>query len=117
MQELIELGIDTCEATCYWYIKANPITKGWDKPELCVKEPLWPTPPNKVISTFTLQDILEMLPKRIELPTWEVYYLQINPVTWDNKWKVGYPVVHYEEGSLKDAAFNMLKWCKKNNYI
>lgn len=69
------------------------------------------------IPTLTLQDILEMLPKRIEMPTWEGYYLQIQAVTWDNRWRVGYPGVHYEEGFLIEAAFDMLKWCKQNIFL
>lgn len=125
MQELINMGVDTSNVSMYWYIKANPITKGWNKPELCTEEPFWPTPPNKVIPTFTLQDILEMLPNNITIRNkskcrfslekfgelWLAAYI------YGSEWEGDYPVEEIYRDIPIEAAFEMLKWCKQNNYI
>lgn len=70
------------------------------------------------IPTFTLQDILEMLPnikgyyypdlRQVSKSTWQIIY----------KPKFGELPWIYKNGFTSiNAAFNMLKWCKQNNHI
>lgn len=118
MKELEKLGVDTSKASKYWYFKANPTIKAWDKPKLCIEEPFWPTRPNKVIPTFTLQDILELLPS---------YKITYDKHTKDiDKYEITVDIPegqHYithiarSANSLLLAAFEMLKWCKQNNHL
>lgn len=91
MQELIDMGVDTSNASCIWWNFADlgfalmPLDDG--RNPITIEKMKENHGAENIVPTFTLQDILEMLPKRIELPTWEVYDLQIKPVTWDGKWK------------------------------
>ena len=71
------------------------------------------------IKTFTLQDVLSLLPYSIS--TTHTSYLSILPLR-DGGWYIKYNRMECDEKStdgktLLQAAFNMLKWCKQNNYI
>lgn len=129
MQELQELGLDTIKASMYW---VKSITSGsiWElspvKPDFGF-EWIW-------ISTFTLQDILDILPQG--------FYLEKNTTSLDKKvflqinktagggYSIAYEQSWDEDGKLKikmhgqqlndsllEAAFNILKWCKLNNKL
>ena len=121
MQELIAMDIDISKASCTW-CKVRAITpdrKGYSW--MILPETL-----NKFdeehVPTFTLQDILEILPKYIDN-----YMLNIVPCCINNPvWMIEYINMDDEievldepirENSILEAAFNMLKWCKQNNYI
>ena len=131
MQELQELGVDTSKASCCWckLVSSNRIGYAW----LLLPESL-----NKMdethVPTFTLQDILETLPKYIEVTeeqTDKSEYLGTNRLrigcpegiddmyimyTKDSKMNGGWSSFNAKPSLIK-AAFNMLKWCKENNYI
>lgn len=107
MQVLIDLGIDVSKANAYYALCAGGDYKLYFRDKYIDCDNCTPT--------FTLQDILEMLPS-----------YQI----WDSK-KYGYKCginslqcidadghLYTEYGTTPlEAAFNMLKWCKQNNYI
>ena len=67
-----------------------------------------------------------MLPYEIpsKVPDFETYSLRM--VKWDDSYTLEYQEFIYETDytkesftckSLLEASFNMLKWCKQNNYI
>lgn len=134
MQELKELGIDTSKARLYlnrnfpnevYCLHKNDFLKikegkflfhfsvGDDREE-------WRC--DNLIPTFTLQDILEILPN--------FHFISINynnyigytmNVCSSNQETFG-EIIHTEScmgetNNMLEAAFNMLKWCKQNNYI
>lgn len=110
MQELEELGIDTNHGSMYWHnynIDDDP------QYELCSSADIGD------ITTFTLQDILEMLPKVIpgeeDGYTWKLSYEGICYIGELCPSNLLYAVKI--EKSLLDACFKMLKWCKQNNHI
>lgn len=126
MQELIKLGVNTSKASMFWhpaFYRVNGILD-FDRYEDIPRIKL----ENNCdllkydILTFTLQDILEMLPKFIDD---KHYHLAIYPMLLDNLWFVGYDNIYGSGMALhaeysKDclmAAFNMLKWVRQNNYI
>lgn len=109
MRELKELGIDTNHGSMYWH---NYNTDDDPQYELCSSADIGD------ITTFTLQDILEMLPKIIVFKDDH----EANLILCDTS------LVYYETSTqtfclerggknMLEAAFNMLKWCKQNNYI
>ena len=123
MLELEALSIDTSIASMFWYIDgrfkqlipcSNQDTIGdWTEQygENCI------------IPAFTLQDILDMLPKNIMCSNKQLKTCNYKLCTFDNK--VMYTFNSFDQRWLKcthgknllEAAFNMLKWCKQNNYI
>lgn len=74
----------------------------------------------KVIPSFTLQDILELLPYKVVAS-----YLNIGKKSFSGDVLFyieysnfgGYAVSHFRSESLLDAAYEMLCWCIENGYI
>ena len=116
MQELVNLGIDTFKASMCWigYADGNDVYP-YNSTFKDIFESHKETIPSVLTPTFTLQDILEMLPDIIV--NHEVYI----PVIQKNFCKYVHndnPILHLEvANNTIEAAFNMLKWCKQNNYI
>ena len=109
MQELKELGIDTSKASVYW-IKTS--TDGGMPYEILSLDYTLEYNPN-VFPTFTLQDIVNLLDKPHDLM---VYYC--STMVWAEKMDSEEHIhEEYIEDSVLINAFNMLKWCKQNNYI
>lgn len=102
MQELIELGIDVSKASMYWVESFYFDEKNNNKRIIMQSVSLIPT--TDAIPTFTLQDILEMLPDYYWIEKFSNIY-KIKDVDGDT---------YFESKSLLEAAFNMLKWCKQN---
>lgn len=113
MQELKELGIDTSKASMCWFIGATPDLLPIYSPIEYVE--------NEYIPTFTLYDILEMLPKEIIKDG--ISYIKCLDAYYDERYLFLYinrdiqDILHEECDIPLEAAFNMLKWCKQNNYI
>lgn len=137
MQELIELGVDTSKASAFYYPNygeyyEHPITKKYvhdiqsynpypsfvngDRTLKDLNPDLFPT--------FTLQDILKILPEFLP-PNIDVmdytYELAIrkNSIYYDCEefdYSPKGDLVRFEGMSIIENAFNMLKWCKQNNY-
>lgn len=111
MQELVKLGIDISKASCTW-CKVRAITsdgKGYSW--MILPETL-----NKFdedhVPTFTLQDMLEIIPS-FDLSKTST----VDPIVGIKCFK-GYEEIKFaSKQSLLDAAFSMLKWCKQKNYI
>ena len=112
MQELKELGIDTSKASMCWLETFYTDRTKKFEPEVCNENQRFD---EWCLPAFTLQDILEMLPDIIV--NHEVYI----PVIQKNFCKYVHndnPILHLEvANNTIEAAFNMLKWCKQNNYI
>lgn len=127
MQELKELGIDTIHnASCEW---VHTPTYGWTFAQFgkglgSDKE---------YVEAFSLEDILKLIPKQIEIEVedyfspygvshWE-YYLNSNLENNFYYLKRGMfsddvnVLINIKSTNLLQAAFNMLKYLKKNNYI
>lgn len=124
MQELIELEIDTSKASCYWMEHDN-LDRGYIYSlhiGYCSKMG------GDCIPAFTLQDILEMLPTHIEVERKDMFGEEDNfwyelDINFEEK-SISYhdflhdvTLVDFDYDNLLDGAFNMLKWCKQNNYI
>lgn len=123
MQELTELGIDTSKASLCWL--TSPKFPTWTpKLKFYTKDlkegdhviGLVPIP------TFTLQDILEIIRKQTftegGLTLTEGYEnTWICCFTFQTAYEGDY--TNYEQfgDTSLEAAFNMLKWVKQNNYI
>lgn len=114
MKELEALGVDTSKASMYWGFQVadkkqeTPILVLSDKNFLFIK---------KVIPTFTLHDILELLPCPIKIDTYEYWWrLSKHKIVYEEINE--YPNLKYCLGdSMIESAFKMLKWIKQNNYI
>lgn len=111
MKELNELGIDTSKASLYWYAtdESEFVCFGTDIDKDCGDE---------ICPTFSLQDILELLPSykiTYDKHTKDVDKYEIRVYTTDGQ----HYITHITQSakSLLDAAFEMLKWCKINNCL
>lgn len=125
MQELKELGIDTSKASMCWIgcTDGNDVYP-YNSTFKDIFESHKETIPSVLTPTFTLQDILEILPREIKpfkgCKSWKVW-LRLLPYV-GNRWCVLYEnpdeIFYKSEGENPlEAAFNILKWCKQNNYI
>lgn len=125
MQELKELGIDVSKASMCWIgcADGNDVYP-YNSTFKDIFENHKETIPSVITPTFILQDILEMLPKRIDKDIDEeesvCYHLDIDFSTCN----IGYfsyladssiKWIHYD--NILDGAFKLLKWCKQNNCI
>lgn len=126
MKYLQKLGIDTSKAKMSWYAIYETLPNWYN--ELNIRDDVfdknYPSVP-----TFTLQDMLEMLPLSIT----DRFYDEAFPQTailkilpyGDNKWDIKYieqkryyPVFEIENLSdLLTCAYEALCWLAENNYI
>lgn len=142
MQELVVLGVDTSTASMCWFPMTlsdennQPVTKSYF---LGIHHNgcklYWNTNDGREpIPTFTVHDILDMLPQGFYLEENTTSldkkaFLQINKTT-DGGYNIAYEQSWDEDGkleikmhgqqvntSLLQAAFNMLIWCKQNHYM
>lgn len=111
MQELKKLGIDISKASCEWSHRPYYGWKYYQKGAGTDSD-------KEYVPIFSLQDILEMLPS---------YKITYDKYTKDiDKYEIRIDIPegqHYithisqSNDSLLEAAFNMLKWYRTNNYI
>lgn len=129
MRHLKDLGLDTSKASMCWLKdltkeiaegKEVDITIGWDldfnNPDFYKYE--W----MEGIPTFTLQDILDLLPKEISRDgcTWSAsLYIDYenNRIAYGNTDRYGFEVFLETkiENRLIDAAYQTLCWLKEND--
>jgi hypothetical protein len=116
MKHLQELGLDTSDASmCIEWRES-------DESKKVVTSLDADTYYDYYHETYTLQDILDKLPKEIKTST-DTYWLGIS--IYDCKeWYVCYSMSdefdYYEEfksRQLIDAAYEMLCWCIENGYV
>lgn len=129
MQELIDIGIDTSSASCIWWNFADLgfalmfLNDG--RESLTIEKMKKNHGAENIVPAFTFQDILEILPENITTDCG--VFKQVN-----FSLQMHYGLLEYstsklglhteivpkrETSSLLQAAFNMLKWVKQNNYI
>ena len=129
MQHLKELGLDTSKASMCWLKdltkeiaeeKEIDMTTGWnlDFNNLDFYKYEWMVG----VPTFTLQDILELLPKEISRDgcTWSAsLYIDYenNRIAYGNTDRCGFEVFLETkiEKNLIDAAYQTLCWLKEND--
>lgn len=122
MQHLKELGVDDSKANFYWHRTRNFNNYDeWDEWKLhygVLRLARGFTTINcQYVRTFTLQDILDLLPNNVD----NELFLFIDK--GENKWRIGYTDKEsevfedfsYEE--LIDAAYKLLVWCIKNKFV
>lgn len=135
MQHLQELGVEKSNSDVFWvkyvgdeHVKLKNICKCG---EFLVKTKGKTSITQKVegcevIPTFTLQDILEMLPSCIKEDFGDCYYLMIEQLSNDEEkdWNIRYCLYDYSLSKIQfaslnllDAAYEMLCWCIENGYI
>lgn len=110
MKHLQELGINTSTASMCWTLDCNYARR------LVVHSVLsYDMTVKTAIPTFTLQDILELLPYKIIAG-----YLHIGRKSFSGNllFFMEYPDhVRFGGKSILDAAYDMLCWCIENGYI
>ena len=110
MKHLEELGLDTSDASMFWYAHTvkYPSRKQSDFSLCVIGLCKYNWDEDRCIFTYTLQDILE------KLPSTQLTTTPKNSPTVDTL-AGGF---HREIGkTLLEAAYNMLLWCIENNYI
>lgn len=130
MQHLKELGVDTSKGSAYWHrvvrMNTNEVVTNWfvsfSEPSQCLA-----TMKVETISTFTFQDIWDLLPKELDLePFAHKWYLSVdyqhNRMTYAYFHKRGVyyltdPTFNISGQAILDVAYKMLCWCIKNGYI
>jgi hypothetical protein len=130
MQHLEELGVDTSNANFYWHrtISLNNYND-WDEWKLhygVLRLARGFTTINcQYVRTFTLQDILDLLPNLIESQDeGNNYWLEFGTAMEDEEWwyirymsVYGVKLNYEEDEHLIDAAYEMLCWCIENEYV
>lgn len=122
MKHLQELGLDTSDASMCWCSFIGNIDEEW---ELEIYEDVinqkrdstfW-----EIVPTYTLQDILDKLPKGIKTST-DTYWLTVSVNT--KMWYICYSMSvgfdyckEFSSVSLMDCAYDMLCWCIEDGYI
>lgn len=123
MQHLEELGVDTSKANFYWH-RTKSLNNYNDRDEWKLHYGVlrlargFTTINCQYVRTFTLQDILDLLPATVD----DDYRLYIDKGLV--LWTVGYVDAvseeiyeDFRERDLIDAAYEMLCWCIVNGYV
>lgn len=123
MQKLKELGVDTSKAGMHFLYMptAKSIMSGVyevdDEPEVFVSQ----NGMNHEHPTFTLQDVIELLPMRLE-SSYGYIDLTIQPNMDSSVYVFSYEredaiICWFFNENILDAAYNMLIWVIENNYL
>lgn len=122
MKHLQELGLNTSDASMHYQFlpTADSIINGTDEVE---KEPsLFVSQPNMKheYPTYTLQDILDKLPKRIETEDYEfelyIYYHENGVSVFYDDGDIT-QLAFFSKPTLLESAYEMLCWCIEKGYI
>lgn len=130
MKHLKDLDIDTSEATLYWtrhchgYKIDDDSTGEWFL-SLQKEFQVIGFMSYEVIPTFTLQDLLNVIPPRVSSRSNEVFFLRIERCI--DEWEVYYRTIEDSDGSklfapiygdtLLEAAYEMLCYLAENNLL
>lgn len=140
MQHLKELGIDTSKASMVLiYTDCNCDVIEWDdvQYELSHPEPMemfkelydaetgnYDHSYRKDCGVFTLQDILDLLPKEMVDKDDDRFVLKVEYGITRKVWYIGYYYYDatfydllFSGENLIDAAYGMLCWCIENGYV
>lgn len=124
MQHLKELGVDTNEASATVYEISETETYCGYKRRITTTDGYLDNYIDKE-PTFTLQDVLDLLPKELIDKDDYKFVLKAEYGILHEVWYIGYyyyDVVFNDTAlrsgeNLLDAAYEMLCWCAKNGYI
>ncbi len=121
MKHLQELGLDTSDGSMCWCYALSYKNAKW---ELEIYEDVidqkrdsnfW-----KTLPTYTLQDILDKLPKRIETEDYEfelyIYYHENGVSVFCDDGDIT-QLAFFSKPTLLESAYEMLCWCIENGYI
>ena len=120
MRKLKELGVDTSKASMHFLYMptAKSIMSGVyevdDEPEVFVSQ----NGMNHEHPTFTLQDIIELLPKSILINS-VIHWIKISPNCLLTEFQIiddSYAVMKQDK-SLLEAAYKILIWVIENGYL
>lgn len=123
MQHLKELGVDTSKASACWFrvlgvgdlrvstIWSLSFNKYITKPEGI---------DTQIVPTFTLQDILDLLPKSIEYyGQLQIHFCEMTEGMYANQVVYstieGNQIVFFDKDVI-DSAYEMLCWCMENGF-
>lgn len=118
MKHLQELGLDTSNASMCWTNFDNETAVLSVHDEYCYEMSALQSTP-----TFTLQDILELLPKAIRDTDGLLYEFKMEYSTLHKDWDIGYYyydiiLSYLSEGeNILNAAYDMLCWCIENGHV
>ena len=112
MARLVELGVDTSDASMAWYM--SPKKNQW---KIKVKdkfahELLRRISPERYIPTYTIGDLIEKLPKNIDKKTFTMSYLSAPSVGYSLSKHVMIPS---QQNGLVDALYSILCWVAENH--
>ena len=122
MQHLKELGMELKDTMLYWIV----YNVGNEKNFVTTKENAMEVIDEScgMLPAYTLQDVLDALPKNIysEYIGWAKLELQAYS---EDKWVVGYRyidtcnryIVYRDREELIDAAYELLVWAIENGYV
>lgn len=121
MQHLKELGVDISKASCAYYAFYESEPNYY---ELRIRDNVLEIDPQTIpfIPTFTLQDMLEMMPRELYLLE-EKFILEIYPFldSWYVRYmpdeKSGFVPYSFHSYKIINAVYECLCWWAKNNYI
>lgn len=121
MNHLQELGLDTSDASMCWCRAISHKSVTWEIEiyEYVINQKLdsnfWETTP-----TYTLQDILDKLPKRIETEDYEfelyIYYHENGVSVFYDDGDIT-QLAFFSKPTLLESAYEMLCWCIEKGYI
>ena len=121
MQHLKELGLDTNNASMCWLKTPNGRDLTFNDEWINLDESnLDPVP------AYTLQDVLDVLPRFVIDEEGNKYYLQIEMMNTEfDDWRVSYksvgqdesPLGYFQAFQLIDAAVRMLVLCYEQGYV
>ena len=126
MQHLQGLGVDTSKVSVYWArqshgSRVNDKSKGKWFVSLHKEFMTCGFTAFEFIPAFTLQDIIELLPKVVEC-NFEKYYLTMKYDEYEDMYAFLYnngnnSIKYVCEYEIMDAAYQMLCWCAENGYL
>lgn len=117
MQHLQKLGLDISKASMCW-LKMNDVVRLSVHDEYCYE-----SSSIEAMPTFTLQDIIDLLPHRIG--NYFLYFRKdryiilggyFYNIYYRQSWR-DYRLKDISSDSPIDAAYEMLCWCVENGYI
>lgn len=117
MQHLNELGVDTSKASMKWVNKYyNAYGDDFEKVPVSVN--LDTEYYQSFGCAFTLQDILELLPNKIDDEL--ILFIEKGK----HKWRIGYTDIisdeifeDFSDKNFIDATYEVLCWCIENGYL
>lgn len=125
MQHLQELGLDTSNASALYCID----NESGDK-QLMWNEQVEETDKDdeyfRIVPAYTLQDVMDALPRFVIDDGGNKYYLQIEMMNAEfDDWRVSYksvgqdesPLGYFQASHLIDAAVRMLVLCYEQGYV